>query len=301
VTDLGAAWDRFWFAPESARNLAAARIIFSTHALWILLSRDVPAASGFPLVFWAQTNQFNRLRYLLFPGHLLLERILLGLLIVSLCAVLVGYRSRWFALIAGVLLYHLAPLQTIFWTPSPYERGFTIDTLVLVTLSFSHCDAIWSVRRPETVGSLIPGWPLRLIQLFVAEVYLFSGYSKLFRVGWHWIDAENLRRWLLVFNEQDQIAVFHWPGLMLAAHPYICFTIALTAVAFDLSFILVLFWKRSRIVLVPMAALFHLGILFSMNIAFLNIFHLLTFVNWDWAAQKLSFRRSQKARIAHAN
>jgi hypothetical protein len=43
----------------------------------------------------------------------------------------------------------------------------------------------------------------------------------------------------------------------------------------------VLFSKLARRVLVPLVALFHLAILLSMNLTFLNVPQLLVFADWD--------------------
>ena len=40
---IAAAWDAFWFTPAPALNLAAARVVFALHAIWILGSRDLAA------------------------------------------------------------------------------------------------------------------------------------------------------------------------------------------------------------------------------------------------------------------
>jgi hypothetical protein len=287
-------WDRFWFAPGSARNLAGARIVFGMHALWILLSRDLAALSGLPPAYWAQVPGSARLRYLLFPGHAPLEHFLQALALGALVAVVLGLAPRVSCLLAGLLLYHLAPLETIIWTPSPYERGFEVTVLALLVLAFAPCADAWSLRRPSrpAAPSWEYHWPLVLTQIFVAQIYFFSGYSKLFRVGWSWLTAENLRSWLLVFNQQDQIAVFQSVGPWVAAHPSLCLAVALSAVALDLGFILAVFSSRLRLVLVPLAALFHLGILVSMNIAFLNAPQLLVFIDWDALARRFRAARS---------
>src|SRR5437870_6376986 len=62
-----AAWNRFWFARGSPRNLAAARIIFAAYSLWVLLSRNLAEMSGLPSVFWSQVGASARWRYLVFP------------------------------------------------------------------------------------------------------------------------------------------------------------------------------------------------------------------------------------------
>jgi hypothetical protein len=267
VSVPGRAWDRFWFAPEPATNVSAARVIFAAHALWILLSRDLAALSGLPGEFWAGVPASARWRYLIFEGNPGLESVWQALAIGALVGAIAGVRPRACCFVSGLLLYHLAPFETIFWTPSPYERGFTISVLALLALSF--CPA----------GE---AWGLRLAQLFLCQVYLFSGYAKLFRAGPGWISADTLRAWLLVFSQQDQVAVFDRIGPWIADRPVLCLLLALFAVLFDLGFAVVLFSRRSRDWAIPLAIAGHAGILFSMNIAFLNVPQLLVFV--DWAA-----------------
>ena len=291
-------WDRFWFAPGSARNLAAARIVIAVHALWIVLSRDYGGVSGLPADLWSGVTALDRVRYAIVPGYPMVERALTVVALVALLAVALGLATRVSCLVAALLLYHLAPFETILWTTSPYERGLEISTLALVVLSIAPCADVWSVParhgRQRDV-SWEYNWPLLLIQLFVAQVYLFSGWSKLFRVGWSWVSAENLRHWLLLFNQEDQIAVFRGLGTWLAGHPALCLLVAIGSLSLDLTFIVVLVWKRARKIYVPLAAAFHIGIFFSMNIAFLNLPQLLVFLDWDWLTERL--RGNRPARI----
>src|SRR5437870_9866103 len=72
-----AAWNRFWFARGSPRNLAAARIIFAAYSLWVLLSRNLAEMSGFLSVFWSRVGASARCRSFVFPGHPGLEQCLL--------------------------------------------------------------------------------------------------------------------------------------------------------------------------------------------------------------------------------
>lgn len=276
------AWERFWFAPESARNLGAARVILSAHALWILLSRDIPALSALPAEFWSEVPQSARWRFLIAEGHPQLEAGLQAVAIAALAAALFGVAARASCAVAALLLYHMAPLETLFFTPSPWAKGLTIPVLGLLTLSLAPCaDALRLGRRPiEVEGGPEHGWPLRLTQLFVCQIYLFSGIAKLEAAGPGWASAENVRAWLLLANLDDQLAVFRAPGLWLADRPGWCLLMGIAALAMDLGFILVLFWKRSRLVLVPAAFLFHAAIVVTQNYAFLSAPLLLLFVDW---------------------
>lgn len=281
-------WSRFWFAPESPYNLAGARIVIALQALWVLLSRDLSGASALPPEFWRGVTWADRWRYLLFPGHQGLESFLEWVAVIALIALALGLYPRFTALLSGLLLYHLAPLESIIWTPAPYERGFEVAILSLIVLAVAPCADVWALGRGPTPARDAGEyrWPLLLTQLFLAQVYFFSGYSKLFRVGPGWASAVNIRHWLLLFNQEDQVSVFHSLGLTLARHPGWCLAIGLGAALFELTFPVVLFSKRSRLFYIPAAALMHIGILLSMNIAFLNAPQLLVFVSWDRLIQR---------------
>ena len=131
------------------------------------------------------------------------------------------------------------------------------------------------------------------MQLFVAQIYFFSGYAKIVHSGWAWASASNLRDWLLYFNQEDQVRVFHTLGMWLAGMPRVCQLIAVGTLVFELGFIVVLFSKAARRLLVPAAALFHLGILLSMNLSFVNVPQLLVFADWDAVVTRL--RRLSKS------
>jgi hypothetical protein len=280
---VGTAWDRFWFAPESARNLAAARILVSAHALWILLSRDPAGLAALPSEFWTSVWTSTRWRFLIFEGHPALERALQALAVAALAAALLGLATRVSCLLAGLLLYHLAPYETLVFTPSPWVKGYTITTLALVVLSFAPCADAWSLRRRAVPAPAATyNWPLKLVQVFLCQVYLFAGYAKLARTGLAWISAEGVRGYVLLYNQNPQNAVFQTLGPWLAARPGLCLAAAVAAVALNFSFWLVLFSRRARLVLVPLALAWHLAILLAMNIAFLEAPLLLLFV--DWAA-----------------
>ena len=125
-------WNAVWFRNGSRHNLAAARILIAAHALWILLSRDLASISGIPEAFWAQVPWTREWRFLLFHGHPGVEHLLQGLAVVALAAVVLGIVPRLSCLVAGLLLYHLAPLESVYWIGSAIERGFEISILALI-------------------------------------------------------------------------------------------------------------------------------------------------------------------------
>jgi len=298
---MSAAWDRFWHRPAPALDLAAARILLAAVALWMVLSRpDLPSLLAFPAELWRNVTPERRLRFALVlpPGA---ERALFwGLQGTLLCALL-GIRARTACFVSGLLLYHFAPLETIFRTPNPYLRGFTLPCLGLLVLSFARCGDALTLPRALGRESQPPPddpayrWPLALVQVLLSQIYFFAGWSKLATTGWAWLEAGNIRGHLLVLNQAlvaDPAA--SW-GYALARHPALCALMAWTGLAFELAFPLVLFSSRARCVLVPLALVFHAANSVLFRIFFQNVPLLLLFVPWrrvlDFSASMRPLRR----------
>jgi hypothetical protein len=284
-------WDRVFFSPESPLNLAAARVLFSVHALWVLLSRDLPSTSALPAEFWLDVSRADLLRFLIFPGHPQLEYGLMFAAAATLAGAALGLLPRVCCLLSAVLLFHLAPLETIYWTASPFERGFTIDVLALFTLAIAPSgDALCLGRTGAREWSSAYCWPLRLVQLYLAQTYVFSGYAKLYRVGLPWLAPDNLRSWFLLFSEQDQVIrtgpLFGQVGLWIADHWILCLVAGAYGVVVNLLFISTVISRRARWFFVPDAVFFHTMVFFALSIFWINTPQLLVFVNWQWVADR---------------
>jgi len=246
-----------------------------------------------------------RWRYLLFEGHPALEQTLQWSAIGALFGTLLGIYPRVSSAIAGVLLYHLAPLESIIWTASPYARGLTLAPAALIVLACSRSGDRLAVTRErraqlstQPTASWGHGWPLRLIQLLVCQIYLFAAYGKLMQTGLSWSSADNMRRWFLLFNLDDRVSVFRLPGLWLADRPAICLAIGVGAVLLEWSFILALLRRGARVWLVPLALAFHVGILVTMNIHVGEAWLILLFVDWEWVRHRWTVLTATRLGIA---
>ena len=288
---LAAGWDRFWYAPGSATNLAAARILLAGTALWVVLSRfDLPSVLAFPPELWMNVTPERRLRFLMVLG-LPAERALYGVLHVTLLTAMLGLHPRASCFVSGLLLYHFAPFETIIRTANPYLRGLTIPTLGLLVLSFSRCGDALAVRSRTLPEASSPSWeyrwPLRLVQVLFCQIYLFSGYSKLFTSGLDWTQAGNIRGYLLLLNQALVSAPESSWGYALARHPLACSFVAWAGIALELLFPLVLVSSAARMVLLPAAIVFHLGNSLLFRIFFQNLPLLLLFVDWEgWRVRR---------------
>jgi hypothetical protein len=171
--------------------------------------------SALPAAFWTDVSAGARWRCLLWEGHPGWERALQALVIVALAGALLGLYARTCCAIAGLLLYHLAPLETLFYTPSPWAKGLTIVVLGLIVLAVSPCDDALALRRGRARREDWEyRWPLRLLQLFVAQPYLFSlGQAPVRGAGLH---RRQHPRLAAALQRDDQLVVFTAPGLWIA-------------------------------------------------------------------------------------
>jgi len=290
-------WGAFWFVPDTARNLAAARVIVGLHALWHLLSRDYAAVAGYPGL-WAAAPASQRWRYLIFDVPVQLEYALQWLAVIALVAVILGVHARAACLVAAVLLYHLAPLETVFWgMQQPTGRGMTLAAPMLVILGCTRCaDAFRLLPRASAPQrpSWEYGWPRKLLWLLVAEIFLFAFYGKMTMTGPTWAAADNIRQWLLAFNLGDRWR-FGELGLWIAEHPLLCLGMGVGALVFQAAFVGALFSRRARYVLLPMALVFSLGTVLTLNIHVGEEWLALLFINWDWV-----LRRGRRSDVARA-
>lgn len=276
---MSARWEAFWHSPTSVRNLAVARVLLAGTALWMVLSRfDLPSVLTFPAEMWAGVGAARRARFLL-GAPLELEQTLYAALHATLVAALLGLYPRLACFASGLLLYHFAPFETIIRSPNPYLRGLTIPALGLLILSFAPHVRRWRVFPAADDDA--PAWPLRLVQVLLCQIYFFAGYAKLVTSGLEWPAAENVRRYLLLLNQGLSNAPAGSLGYAVADLPWACTLLGWGGLALELLFPLVLFSRVARLVLLPLAVVFHVGNGVLFRIFFQNVFLLLLFVDWD--------------------
>jgi hypothetical protein len=134
--------------------------------------------------------------------------------------------------------------------------------------------------------SWVYGWPRRLTWLLVAQIYLFSAYAKLVTAGPAWSAGDSLRRWFLLYGVDDRWR-FHDLALWLADRPMLCGAIGIGTVVFEWAFILAVFRRDARRLLVPLGLLLQVGILLAMSIHVGETWLLVTFLDWDWLSGRI--------------
>jgi len=279
MAELRRVWNDFWFRPESPLNLAVARLLLVVSALWVVLSRpDLPSILDFPATMWLWVSPERHIRFLLL-FNVGTERVLWYALHVALILTLVGLATRWMALASGLLLYHFAPLESIFRSPNPYLLGFTTPCVGLILVAVSASGGAFRHNSRESAWQ--HRWPVAGVQFLLCAMYFFAGYSKLFATGLAWLEPRNIRNTILVIDQALGFTARPSLGLWIADHPLLCGMISVTGLIFELIFPLVLISRRARSVLVPLAFLFHVLNAVVFRIYFQSILLLLVFIDWQ--------------------
>jgi hypothetical protein len=296
--DLGrlpGAWERFWHEPRSTAPLALVRIALgSLITLWALsLLPDARAFLG-PDGVLPNVPQV-RLR----TGILQLwttdtaALVVVGALIPAGLAVAVGFRTRAATVLSFVLLLSIGRRDpyvmnsgdallrhsTLFLALSPAGAAFSVDRYL------ADRERFWEVPHASP-------WGLRLLQVQLTFVYLFSSFEKL--RGDPWLQGTAL-------GDAWRITDLARVGLPLPAYDSILLTNALTFATLVIEIaIAVLIWnRRARVYVVAAGIALHLGIEMTMAVGFFSsvaVSLYLAFVPGDTAERWLEVVRDRFGR-----
>jgi hypothetical protein len=255
-------WERFWFEDVPSEAVAVVRLAIGTAGL-ISLVGFIPVET-----FWspdgiAPVPEPGGLRsYLLESGFSAWGAwLIFGVLAVSFTCMILGL----FTSVAVASCFLGSVFQT-HWNPLPLTSGHTVLVAVLFCLIWSDCGARLSLdgwrRQQRSVRDRArqPIWPLRLIQIQVAIVYLTSGLFKLLAPAWrsgaavHYATGHNV--YGRVFH------VYAWP-------PSLDWTLTLLTYAtllWELSFPLLLVHRTTRGAALAAGVAIHGGIWATMEI-----------------------------------
>ena len=198
-------------------------------------------------------------------SHYLLFWIYLG----ALVFLTLGFRSRFMALIAALLaatFHHRLP-ELMNGGDALFRNG-------LYYLILAPSGATWSldhlIRRRRAVARgepisdepvLIEPWSVRLMQLQLCFVYLFTGLVKL---------GEDYFNGVAIYWVLNDTAVSRWPYGVVPIPLFICRLMTWGTLAFELTFIVLIWIKPLRRWLILAGLGLHLGILVTMEIGWFS-------------------------------
>jgi hypothetical protein len=211
----GVAWDRFWFTPTDPSVLCAIRVVTGllllwTHLVWSLGLADFLGPDG-----WLPADLYDARNYLaerktssvfeyLGSGWLLWVVHVVNLVVFFLMTI--GLWSR----VAAVWSFIAAVEYATRVTTGAFFGLDKINCLLAMYVMLGPCGARYSVdalRRGGEVGtSVMANFALRLLQVHLCVVYLFSGLGKLQGDSWWY----GMATWFSVANPEYRSIDLTW-------------------------------------------------------------------------------------------
>ena len=275
------AWNEFWFTPASPSTLSAIRVLAGlmllyTHLVWSFdlngffsqngylpqqLMHDVhvmqndPDGTG-PLtgsdrLLWSHFNYVH--------GPKLMWTIHIVALVVFFLLT-IGLFSRTMAFLAYLFAVSYASRVT----PGAYFGLDKVNCMLALYLIFGPCgarysiDRLWRLRRgnTEVPPSSTANLAIRLIQVHMCIIYLFSGIAKLQGEPWVTGQASWLSFAMYEYQSRAQALNMTW----LATHEWLLNLMTHATVFWELSYCALVWPALTRRWVLLMAVFVHLGI-----------------------------------------
>jgi hypothetical protein len=268
VSDLPrSSWERFFFEPQTTAPMTLVRVAWgAVTAVWALtLLPDVdPFLTEGALLYERDLRDgaWNILPHL---GWEHAGLALCLLLLVSSLTTMAGLKTRLSALVAVLCLIVLQRANTTI-----SNSGDLLLRLVGISVVLSPCGLLWSVdaaidrRRGRQRPRLRAPFGLRLLQLEVAVGYLLSAWVK--SRGTSWQDGTAIARALRIEDLQRFVAP-DW----LFEQAILLNLLTWGTLAFEATFIVLVWPRRTRLWVLGTGVLLHLGIDVFLDVGFFSV------------------------------
>jgi hypothetical protein len=221
-------------------NLAVCRIVVFTLLLALLASEPFAWYATLPDALLAPPRGMAWAVPLL-PRSPKIVTVLVAATAVAAALTVVGWRTRWCAWTTTILALVLLMLPQIWGKVNHYHHLVWFGALIAASPS-GDAWALDARGRGRPANSRAYGFPLRCIGLLIGLIYFFPGLWKL-RAGPAWIFSDNLRnqmwaKWMDFASFQPLVPADQWPVAWKLG--------AAATVAFELSFLWLILWRRTR-------------------------------------------------------
>jgi len=198
---FAAAWQRFWFPPRRAEDLAICRIAFAAGMFLVGVSEPIHEWGEVPAFYHRPAILMRLLHIPIMDAGVLqgMEVVWLG----AMVTLAIGWYSRTSAAIVCLGSLYLFGIDA----PEFLGRAYTGGVFVPAILAVSYCGDVlsvdaWRRRRSGQVIDRPPeeyGWPARLVCVFLSYVFFAAGVSKIRETGFPaWMLSDQTARNLLV-------------------------------------------------------------------------------------------------------
>ena len=278
------AWQRFWFTPRRAEDLAICRILFAAGMFLVGVSRPIHEWGEVPAFFHRQASFMRRLGIPILDAGVLqgMEFVWLG----AMVTLALGWYSRTSAAIVCLGSLYLFGIDA----PEVLGRSVTAGVFVPAILAVSYCGDVLSVdawrrrRRGQVMDRSADeyGWPARLVCAFLSYIFFAAGVAKIRETGFpEWMLSEQTTRSLLVghywYASRNRAL---WPvgAYLLQIHAGAGVVLGVITQFAELLYPLALFVRAARLTVVPIMLVMMIGITVTMG----PFFHLTILAHVFW-------------------
>ena len=286
---IGQRLDDVLFGPEAPARLLAVQALFLVLISVRTILSPYPKLAGAPVGLFKATYIVGWLDAM--PSREVIIAVQVLIVTSATAWFAIGRNPQWRAPIRRAT-YAIAWFSFLFLAALRGSRGkiFHIE-LLLVWASFpfvfAPSDARWSDRTPRRRY----GWPIRTAIGVTSAIYCLTGIWKLRNSGFDWVFSDNMKwslAWGRVRGERPPLGDV---GVWLADHLWMTQVFAAFILAFEITFPLVLFFKRVRPVYVVAAWCFHLGTLLLLGLDYTVWPVTVTILLISWPALSDHFER----------
>jgi hypothetical protein len=243
----------FFFALETPYGMACMRIMLPLVMFSMVLprwpyTRELYSSDGATAPLAVGYGYFSLLPE--FSGEVAVA--LHSILVLALCCVLVGYKTRW-ALVLSLVIYPYLSLLDAISTMTKYT---VITTHLLLLLSCSNCGAIWSVDAWLRGGNdplnmpKFAAWPRRLAQLLIGIVYFGAAITKMNTPTF--LSGDQMQLWMLT-----HINFRHPIGEWLSLYPVLLKAMAYVVLVWEVTFVFLVWRGMWRPWVLAIGVVFH--------------------------------------------
>jgi hypothetical protein len=281
---------RFFTEPSGPLNLAITRIVFFGSTL--VFAPPITEVRGY-------ADLGDGLRFP--PGNFgellthipITDTLIVGAYVVFLVSgllALVGLCTRPAAAMFVLSGFYYLGVPQLFGKVNHYHHIIWVGLIFAVARSADTLSVSAIRRRVKPEPSLAYSLPLRFLWLFMGLIYLFAGLSKYRFLGPEWVSAETGRYWMHLLWWQSG----HDPPLFEPDRfaPLISLGTAFTLV-FECTFILLVLFKRTRLLAVLAGLAFHNMTWFTLGISFVMLQALyVSLIDWEALLSRVAKRRA---------
>jgi hypothetical protein len=274
--------DDLLFGPEAPARLLAVQGLFLVLISVRTVLSPYPKLAGAPSALFKPAWAVSWLDAMPPRGVIVLVQV--AIVAATVTWFVIGRNPQWRAPIRRTT-YAVAWLGFFFLAALRGSRGkiFHIELLLVwasLPLVFAPGDARWSDRRPQRRY----GWAIRTAIAVMAVIYCFTGIWKLRNSGLEWVFSDNMK-WALAWGRvRGEPTPLQDVAVWIAAHRPLPEIFAAFILAFELSFPLVVFFRRIRPGYVAAAWCFHMGTVLLLGLDYTVWPATVTILLIDWPA-----------------